>query len=120
MFNDEEVRQVAERARRVIGEYGWCRGDLRDADGHYCLMGAVYRAATELRQEQGRDGLWRQRVIRRLCSRAWNIIRAEFPCADPDTHYHGARSLARDIEDWNDFDAAPEHVLAVLEKTAAG
>jgi hypothetical protein len=41
------VPEVLRRAEQVIGERGWCQGEMEAADGRVCAWGAIHLAAAD-------------------------------------------------------------------------
>ena len=48
MIRSEEkegrIKALAQRARQVLTDHGWCQGDLFHRDGSHCLVGALCEA----------------------------------------------------------------------------
>jgi hypothetical protein len=39
---------ILRRAAELLGERGWCQGEIEDGDGRMCAVGAIRRAASEV------------------------------------------------------------------------
>jgi hypothetical protein len=58
---EDEAASVLRDAADVIDHFGWCRGEARDADGRFCLLGAIKASA----RHRGRSVLKAARRLKR-------------------------------------------------------
>ena len=102
-------------AREYLEEYGWCRGTMRDRQGHVCVMGAICHS-------QGWVGVTLDGSDQELFAEACRLVLNEARKVHPGRMYVTRYRVPMAIPDWNDRYASGEQeildVLAKAEKIA--
>lgn len=94
----EAVQKVTRTAAGILRRCGWTRGHIKNAQGQYCLVGAIQAAIAELhwQYEAGIIGTTHDAVLRTIAAR--------------DPQWDGS------IEGWNDTCARDvDEVIEVLK-----
>lgn len=119
-MNTADTVKVLRRSAELLGERGWCQGQLENSQGQVCAMGAFEWAANELfptiRLEDGPDAYFaslddRQDLARDAIDALTEVLDLT---PDPDSVYGD-----NPIPDWNDAkDRTVEDVILAFKRAA--
>lgn len=88
---DGKLRDILRLAAQTIRENGWCRYVFKNADGEYCVRGAIGHASSQFEWADPED---RFKAIDEATAIVWNNVEAEVRRTLP--------GLGHVVTQWND------------------